>query len=211
MGRLIRTSHCSPSEKEEYLDNLSRLHNVLFTIMESNGDSDNKAAAKNETPAPNVHLSKHPVLSHKITLMRSTSTDTGTFRSLLREVTYHLGYEATAHMTTREIPVTVKIGKEKTEEHLDAMGVKLKEQVALVPILRSGLGMCDSMLELLPKSSVYHIGMYRIPGHAPVQYFNRLPKDCQSDIAYLLDPVIASASTVMAVIAILKKVRWFDS
>jgi uracil phosphoribosyltransferase len=69
------------------------------------------------------------------------------------------------------------------------------------------LGMSDSMLQLLPKSAVHHIGMYRIPGHAPVQYYNRLPKKCTADIAYVLDPALGSASTMMAVVAQLQKVR----
>jgi len=73
-----------------------------------------------------------------------------------------------------------------------------------VPILRSGLGMTDPMLELLPNAGVHHIGMYR-KGTMPVQYYNRLPKKCESDVAYILDPIIATANTVMSVIGILKK------
>ena len=158
---------------------------------------------------PNVFVSEHPVLSHKITMLRSTETTPATFRSLLQEVTYHLGYEATSQLTTRPVTVSVNKGKESEEEHQDCTGNKLKERTALIPKLRSGLGMSDGMLQLLPNSSVYHIGMYRIPGHnhAPVQYFNRLPRKCDSDVAYVLDPVIASSSTMHAIIAILKKVR----
>ena len=90
---------------------------------------------------------------------------------------------------------------------MDCTGHKVVERIALVPILRSGLGMTNGMLELLPKSAVHHIGMYRVPGTAPVQYFNRLPRKCTSDLAIVLDPVIGSAATVMAVVAILKKVK----
>ena len=87
------------------------------------------------------------------------------------------------------------------------MGHKIADKIALIPILRSGLGMTDGMLELLPQAAVHHIGMYHVPVAAPVQYFNRLPRVCAADIAFVVDPVIASAETVMAVIAILKKVR----
>lgn len=117
-----------------------------------------------------------------------------------------MGYEATSALKTREIPISVSIGKEQTDEHNDCTGHKIADKIALIPILRSGLGMTDGMLELLPQSAVYHIGMYHIPGAAPVQYFNRLPRKCESDVAFVVDPVVASAETVLAVIAILKKV-----
>lgn len=124
----------------------------------------------------------------------------------MREVTYHLGYEATATLKTRDIPVSVSSGKDSKEQSFECTGHKIAESLALVPILRSGLGMADGMLELLPTASVHHIGMYHIPGARPVQYFNRLPRSCDSDVAFILDPVIASAETLLAVVAILKKV-----
>jgi uracil phosphoribosyltransferase len=164
-------------------------------------------AVTNGDMGPNIQISKHPVLYHKISILRSSATTHGQFRSVLREVTYHLGYEATAKLKTREVPISVSIGREKVDQHTDCTGHKISDRVALIPILRSGLGMTDSMLELLPKAAVHHIGMYHIPGSAPVQYFNRLPKKCESDVAFVVDPVIASAETVMCVVAILKKVR----
>jgi uracil phosphoribosyltransferase len=166
-----------------------------------------KADKKNVSFGPKIHVSSHPVLFHKISILRSTNTSTSTFRSVLKELTYHLGYEATKDLKTKKVPVTVSFGKEKEEEHLDTDGYKLADRVSLIPILRSGLGMMDGMLELLPNSAVYHIGMYRIPGHAPVQYFNRLPRKCESDVAIVLDPVISSSATSTAVIGMLKKVR----
>ena len=154
----------------------------------------------------NIHVSKHPVLNHKISILRSSETPAGTFRNTLREVTYHLGYEATSTLTTKEVPLSVSIGKEKADQHVDGTGQKIADRVALIPILRSGLGMANGFLELLPNAAVHHIGMYHIPNSAPVQYFNRLPRKCDSDVAYIVDPVIASAETVLSVIAILKKV-----
>lgn len=138
--------------------------------------------------------------------MRSAATSSGKFRSVLRELTYHLGYEATGALTTREIPVSVSVQQNGQEEHVECKGHKIAESVALIPILRSGLGMSDGILELLPKAAVYHIGMYHLPGAVPVQYYNRLPRKCTADIAFVVDPVIASAETILAVLSILKKV-----
>ena len=104
------------------------------------------------------------------------------------------------NLTTKPVQLTVPVG----HDHVDCTGKALKERVALVPILRSGLGMIDSMMELLPNAGVHHIGMYR-KGTMPVQYYNRLPKKCESDVAFILDPIIATSSTVMSVISILKK------
>lgn len=87
---------------------------------------------------------------------------------------------------------------------MEYTGSALVEKVSLIPILRSGLGMVDSMLELLPNAAVHHIGMYR-RDMMPVQYYNRLPRKCESDVAYILDPMIATSNTVMSVIGILKK------
>jgi uracil phosphoribosyltransferase len=152
----------------------------------------------------NVHISNHPVLLHKITIMRSSTTEPSTFRAALREVTYHLGYEATSRLTTTSVKISVPHGK---TGHMDAVGFKLKERIALIPKIRSGLGMVDSMLELLPNAAIHHIGMYKSPEHKhPVQYFNRLPRKCEADVAYILDPVISTSSTIDSLVSILKKV-----
>eukprot|EP00522_Entomoneis_paludosa_P009504 CAMPEP_0172444148 /NCGR_PEP_ID=MMETSP1065-20121228/4236_1 /TAXON_ID=265537 /ORGANISM="Amphiprora paludosa, Strain CCMP125" /LENGTH=262 /DNA_ID=CAMNT_0013194571 /DNA_START=181 /DNA_END=969 /DNA_ORIENTATION=+ len=178
--------------------------------------TDNDEKATTETLGEKVHLSGHPVLAHKITILRSSQTRSGTFRAVLREVTYHLAYEATSRLSTRPIEVTVPVPplkKDVNGEHTSAAattihyshGQKLKESVALIPILRSGLGMADAMLELVPNAAVHHIGMYKVLGQNPVQYFNRLPRQCTADVAYVLDPVIQTSSTVMSVLSILKK------
>lgn len=153
---------------------------------------------------PNVHVSKHPVLAHKLSILRSSSTSPSSFRAVLREITFHLGYEATSTLTTRDIPITVP--STNHTDHIDATGSKLKESVALIPILRSGLGMVDSMLELVGNdATVHHIGMYRTKALMPVQYYNRLPKKCDVDVAYVLDPLIATSNTIISVVGILKK------
>ncbi|KAL3772628.1 hypothetical protein ACHAWU_006054 [Discostella pseudostelligera] len=130
----------------------------------------------------------------------------------MREITFHLAYEATATLTTRDIPITVPSAKVQLngsgggDHHLDAIGQKIKEKVALIPILRSGLGMVDPMLELIDNATVHHIGMYRnSKSLMPVQYYNRLPKICDVDVAYILDPLIATSATVISVVGMMKK------
>ena len=156
----------------------------------------------------NVHVSSHPIIAHKITTLRSSATPCCTFRAILKEVTYHLGYEATNSLTTKPVNISVPSAMNR-DEHKDWQGKKLAERVALIPILRSGLGMVDSMLELLPNAQVHHIGMYRTKAEdsTPVLYYNRLPRKCQSDVAYVMDAMIATSSTLMSVVKILKKVR----
>jgi uracil phosphoribosyltransferase len=169
----------------------------------SNGDvtkSDSNDIDESITSFPNIHISKHPVLSHKISILRSSSTNPSSFRSALREITFHLGYEATSQLQTKPVELTVPVG----HEHVECTGKKIADRVAMIPILRSGLGMIDSMLELTPNAGVHHIGMYK-KGSMPVQYYNRLPRKCEADVAFVLDPIIATASTVMSVISILKK------
>ena len=153
---------------------------------------------------PNVHVSKHPVLAHKLSILRSSSTSPSSFRSTLREITFHLGYEATSTLTTRDVPITVP--STNHADHIEATGQKLSEAVALIPILRSGLGMVDPMLELVGNATVHHIGMYRTKALMPVQYYNRLPKKCDVNVAYVLDPLIATSNTIISVVGILKKV-----
>ena len=160
-------------------------------------------------PLPNVHVSKHPVLAHKLSILRSSSTSPSSFRAVLREITFHLGYEATSTLTTRDIAITVP--STNHADHVSAIGQKIKEKVALIPILRSGLGMVDSMLELVSDATVHHIGMYRSKSLLPVQYYNRLPKVCDVDVAYVLDPLIATSNTIISVVGILKKVSFVYS
>lgn len=174
----------------------------------SNIDVADSATTKTTTANDHLHVSSHPIIAHKITQLRSSATNCGTFRSILKEVTYHLGYEATTQLTTKSIDISVPRNK---NDHVDWKGRKLVEKIALIPILRSGLGMVDSMLELLPKAQVHHIGMYKTMGDSrPVQYYNRLPKVCISDVAYVLDAIIATSSTVLSVVGILKKVRKYS-
>ncbi|CEG36537.1 uracil phosphoribosyltransferase [Plasmopara halstedii] len=144
-----------------------------------------------------VWCATHPVLRHKLTKLRDERTDCRAFRYLLREVTFYLGYDATDDLET--IPKQIKTPKG------DHQGAELSTNVALVPILRAGLGMVDPMLDILPNASVHHIGMYRNKQSLlPVQYYNKLPKECDVDVAIILEPVIATAGTIVATLAVLK-------
>jgi len=138
------------------------------------------------------------VLAHKLSALRSSETGPAEFRRVLREITFYLGYEATNSLTTKDVPISTP--------QAQTTGQKLNQNIALVPIMRAGLGMLDAMLELTPNADVHHIGMYRVKETLlPIQYYNKLPKICTSDVAYILDPMIATAGTLGAVITQLKK------
>jgi len=147
-----------------------------------------------------LHVSNHPLVSRKMTLLRDEDTSGVDFRRILKEVTFYLGYEATRGLTTSPKEVTTPNG-------VVHQGVTLGQDVAIIPILRAGLGMSDAMVELMPKSSVHHIGMFRSKQSLlPTQYYNRLPKGEACDIAFIVDPCIATSNTIQAVCSIVK--RW---
>src|SRR6056297_2789889 len=136
-----------------------------------------------------------------MTLLRDRKTTTRDFRHLMRELTLYLGYEATTEITLKPRVVEGSLGPVE--------GQKLTDKIAIVPILRGGLGMVDAMTEILPNAAVYHVGMFS--NHRslslPIQYYNRLPKekDKVADLTFVLDPLIATAGTCSATVSILKK------
>jgi uracil phosphoribosyltransferase len=135
-----------------------------------------------------------------MTLLRDVKTSASDFRKVLREITFYLGYEASRDLKVHTEHI-------RTPMNVDFEGTKIGENVAIIPILRAGLAMADGMLELMPKSAVYHIGMYRAKESLlPIQYYNRLPKGKVCDVAYVVDPCIATSNTIHAVVSILK--RW---
>jgi len=132
-------------------------------------------------------------------MMRNVNTSTNDFRKLLREITFYLGFEATRTLKNTD-------NKIKTPMNVEFSGTKIGDKVAIIPILRAGLAMADGMLELMPFAAVHHIGMFRTKESLmPIQYYNRLPRDSECDVAYVVDPCIASSNTIHAVITILKK------
>mgnify|MGYP001816265352 CR=1 FL=1 len=146
-----------------------------------------------------VHESKHPLVRHKLTLLRQTDIGVRRFRELLWELTALLAYEALADLELAETSVTTPLD--------EAAGHTLTERVALVPVLRAGLGMVDPIWNLIPDAQVGHIGLYRDEDTLqPVEYYSKLPPADQVDVCLLLDPMLATGGSAVAACNILK--RW---
>jgi len=146
---------------------------------------------------PNVHVSRHPLVAHKLSLLRGTGTDTKQFRELVRELSWLLGYEAMADLETAPAQVTTPLE--------EMSGARLGPKVGLVPVLRAGLGMVDAMLELLPAAQVWHIGLYRDERTLkPVEYYNKLPDAATVQVCLILDPMLATGGSAAATVDILK-------
>ena len=143
--------------------------------------------------------SQHPLVKHKLTLLRHVDTKPKQFRELVRELTQFLGYEATQDLSLAAVPVPTPMG--------EAPGHALQEQIGLVPILRAGLGMVDALLEHIPAVQVWHLGMYRDEETLePVSYYNKLPPQTTVDTCLVLDPMLATGGSAIATVTVLK--RW---
>ena len=146
---------------------------------------------------PNLFVLDHPLIQHKLTHMRDKDTSTRTFRELLREITLLMGYEI-----TRNLPLTTR--------HIDTpMGpmdapVIAGRKLAVVPVLRAGVGMSDGLLELIPSARVGHIGVYRDEQHRPVEYLVRLP-DVEERTFILCDPMVATGYSAVHALDVMKK------
>ena len=144
-----------------------------------------------------VNVSKHPLLLHKLTLLRDTSTKHRQFRELVTEMAKLLCYEATADLSLTGQDVETPMGM--------ATGQKLEAEIGLVPILRAGLGMVDGMLEMVPGSQVWHLGFYRDEETLrPVQYYNKLPVEPTVQLCLILDPMLATGGSAVAAVDVLK-------
>ncbi|WP_026369264.1 uracil phosphoribosyltransferase [Kallotenue papyrolyticum] len=146
-----------------------------------------------------VYVSSHPLVQHKLTLLRRKETEPKKFRELVREITQFLIYEATADLRLVdkqiETPLAPYAGKE------------IGERIGLVPILRAGLGMVEPVLEMIPTVRVWHLGLYRDTRTLePVSYYNKLPPQADVDLCLILDPMLATAGSAVAAVDILK--RW---
>ena len=147
---------------------------------------------------PNLFILNHPLIQHKLSHMREHDTSTRTFRELLREITLLMGYEITRDLplTTRQIQTPLVT--------IDAPVIAGKK-LAVVPILRAGIGMSDGLLELVPSARVGHIGVFRDPAtHEPVEYMVRLP-DTTDRTFILCDPMVATGNSAVHAIDVLKK------
>ena len=146
-----------------------------------------------------VKIVDHPLIQHKISLMRDRNTGTKEFRDLVSEIAMLLCYEATRDLPTEEVEVETPIALARTH-------VLAGRKLALVPILRAGLGMVDGMLTLIPAAKVGHIGLYRNEETLePVEYYCKLPKDIAERDVFVLDPMLATGGSAEAAIAEMKK------
>lgn len=145
---------------------------------------------------PNLFIVDHPLIQHKLTHMRDRDTSTRTFRELLREITLLLGYEV-----TRDLPLTTR----RIETPLTAMNAPViaGKKLAIVPVLRAGLGMADGLLELIPSARVGHIGVYRDENKRPVEYYVRLP-EVEDRVFIVCDPMIGTGYSAAHAVSVLK-------
>ncbi len=141
----------------------------------------------------------HPLIHHKITFIRRKETGTKDFRQTIGEITMLIAYEATWGLKLSDVEIETPICR--------TMGKELKgKKLALVPILRAGLGMVDGIQQLIPAAKVGHIGLYRDPvTHEPIEYYCKLPADCDEREVFVLDPMLATGGSASAAITLLKQ------
>lgn len=149
--------------------------------------------------APNVYPSTHPLVAHKLTLLRNITTEPKKFRALVSELSSMLCYEATQDLNLR---------MQEIETPLTTMqSGTLVEKIGLVPILRAGLGMVDGAWSMIPQAEVWHLGLYRDEETLrPVEYYNKLPVAPTVDLCLLIDPMLATGGSAIASVDVLK--RW---
>jgi uracil phosphoribosyltransferase len=147
----------------------------------------------------NVFIFDHPLIQHKISLLRDKRTTTKEFRELVSEVAMLMAYEVTRDLPLKEVEIETPVAVAKTK-------VLAGKKLALVPILRAGLGMVDGMLNLLPMAKVGHIGLYRDPKTLePVEYYCKLPDDSDEREVVVLDPMLATGGSASAAVSFLKQ------
>ncbi len=146
-----------------------------------------------------LHVIDHPLITHKLSIMRNKKTGSKDFRELLNEIAMLMGYEVFRDLPMEEITIETPICKTKAK-------VIAGRKLAIVPILRAGLGMVDGLQSLVPVAKVGHIGMYRDPEtHKPVEYYCKLPADVQDRLVVLVDPMLATGGSAADALTKLKE------
>ena len=145
-----------------------------------------------------VHVFDHPLIQHKLAILRDKNTGTKEFRALVNEIAGLMCYEATRNLPTREVLIETPVATAKCR-------MLAGKKLAIIPILRAGLGMVDAMVDLIPSAKIGHIGLYRDPEtHQPVEYYCKLPEDIENRQVYVVDPMLATGGSAIAAIDFLK-------
>ena len=146
-----------------------------------------------------LHVLDHPLLQHKLSILRDKDTGVKEFREIVGEISALMCYEATRNLPTEEVQIETPVAMARTR-------VLSGKKMAIVPILRAGLGMVDSMISLIPSAKVGHIGLFRDPQtHEPVQYYCKMPPDISERQVFIVDPMLATGGSASAAIKILKE------
>lgn len=141
----------------------------------------------------------HPLIEHKISYIRSKDVGTKEFREVIGEIAQLMCYEATRDLKMKEVEIETPVAR-TTGRVLDG------KKLAIVPILRAGIGMVDGMLSLIPAAKVGHIGLYRDPETLePVEYYCKLPSDCEERQVFVVDPMLATGGSSAAAVSMLKE------
>ena len=145
-----------------------------------------------------VHILDHPLIQHKLAILRSKTTGVKEFREVVGEIAGLMCYEATRNLPTEEVEIETPLMMAKCR-------VLSGKKLAIVPILRAGLGMVDAMVDLIPSAKIGHIGLYRDPDtHLPVEYYCKLPDDVGARQVFVVDPMLATGGSAVAAIDFLK-------
>ena len=148
---------------------------------------------------PPVHVSTHPLVAHHVCTLRNPATQPSEFRRVVRQLTTLVAVEATAGLPTRGLRAPTPLG--------EAAGRVLADRIAIVPILRAGLGMADGLLDLIPDAEVRHVGLYRDEVTLqPKEYYNKLPKQLGASVAIVVDPMLATGGSAVRTCEILRAV-----
>lgn len=147
----------------------------------------------------NVTVVSHPLIQHKLTMLRDKNTSSKDFRELVREIAMLMAYEVTRNLPLEDIDIETPICKTKGK-------VLSGQDIAIVPILRAGLGMVDGMLDLIPNAKIGHIGMYRNEETLkPVEYYCKLPHDIENRIVIITEPMLSTGGSMLGAIDLLKR------
>ena len=146
-----------------------------------------------------VHVMDHPLIHHKLAVLRNKNTPVKEFREVVGEIAALMCYEATRNLPTKEVEVQTPVAVAKCK-------MLAGKKLAIVPVLRAGLGMVDTMVALIPSAKIGHIGLYRDPEtHMPVEYYCKLPEDIGNRRVFVVDPMLATGGSAVAAIDFLKQ------